>query len=48
LKLDPNTIKAVIGEYVTCTDDHLKLFEDTPMPPNEKLVVDNCSEKKTK
>jgi hypothetical protein len=48
LKLDPNTIKAVVGEYVACTDDHLKLFADTPMPSHEKLVVDNCSEKKTK
>jgi hypothetical protein len=47
-KLPYNIIKEIIGTPVTCTDEHLKLFADTPLPPNEKLVIDNCSSKKTK
>jgi hypothetical protein len=47
-KLTQDVIRQVIGTPVTCTDEHLKLFADTPLPPNEKLVIDNCSSKKTK
>ncbi|MGN6268103.1 MAG: eCIS core domain-containing protein [Ginsengibacter sp.] len=45
-KLPYNIIKEIIGTPVTCTDEHLKLFADTPLLPNEKLVIDNCSSKK--
>ena len=47
-KLPYNIIKEIIGTPVTCTDQHKKLFADTPLPPQEKLVIDNCSSKKTK
>ncbi|MGN6296524.1 MAG: hypothetical protein ACTHM7_07070, partial [Ginsengibacter sp.] len=45
-KLSWRDLKNIFGTPVTCTDEHLKLFADTPLPPNEKLVIDNCSSKK--
>lgn len=47
-KFSPDSIRKIVGIYVPCTEEHLKLFANTPLPPNEKLVIDHCSTKKLK
>lgn len=39
---------SIKDKYITCTDEHTKVFANSPMPPDKKLFIDHCSTKPEK